>query len=169
MGQRKKKLSIYVASPLFSVAEREFNLKLSSILETKFSVYLPQRDGGLLNDRIKAGDDVSVASRQIFEQDIAAIEQSDLLLAVLDGRTIDEGVSIELGYAYALKKKCFGLQTDPRRLLPYGNNPMVENVLDETFTDFVELEQWINFRVDFVCASDKLELFPTNIRHIAKP
>ena len=69
----------------------------------------------------------------------------------------------------ALKKKCFGLQTDPRRLLPYGNNPMVENVLDETFTDFVELENWINYRVDFVCTSDKLELFPTNIRHITKP
>ncbi len=169
MRSHKTKPRVYVASPLFSVAEIEFNLKLSRILEARFDVYLPQRDGGLLNERVKAGNNVSEASKEIFETDIAAIEQSDLIIAVLDGRTVDEGVSIELGYAYALRKKCFGLQTDPRRLLPYGNNPMVENVLEEIFTDFLELEQWMTFRADSICTSGNLKYFPISKKHITKP
>lgn len=167
---KNKKLKAYIASPLFSMAELEFNLTLSYILEKKFNVYLPQRDGGLLSEYIKAGKDVSQASKEIFDLDIRAIEESDFVIAVLDGRAIDEGVSIELGYAYARKIKCFGLQTDSRRLMPYGNNPMVENVLEEVFSDLLELEHWINFRCDEVFASQYLKTLTFDrIKDITKP
>jgi hypothetical protein len=65
-----------------------------------------------------------------------------LQLAVLDGRAIDEGVAVEIGYAYGKNIPCFGLQTDPRRLLPVGNNPMIANVLEEVFQNEKSLLSW---------------------------
>lgn len=44
MAGRKPK--IYLAGPLFSDAERTFNVMLASSLENWVDVYLPQRDGG---------------------------------------------------------------------------------------------------------------------------
>ena len=49
-----------------------------------------------------------------FAKDIEAIEKSDLLLIVMDGRVPDEGACFELGYAYARGKICVGLKTDTR-------------------------------------------------------
>ena len=61
---------------------------------------------------------------------------------MLDGRTIDEGAVFELGVAYSSGKCCVGIQTDPRRLLPLGNNPMVECALDRVFFDTSEMSVW---------------------------
>jgi nucleoside 2-deoxyribosyltransferase len=65
-----------------------------------------------------------------------------VLLIVLDGRTVNEGASFELGVAYALEKTCLGLQTDPRRLLPIGNNPMIDAALSQVFASIHELICW---------------------------
>jgi nucleoside 2-deoxyribosyltransferase len=60
----------------------------------------------------------------------------------LDGRTIDEGAAFELGYCAAKDKKCFGLQTDNRRLLITGNNPMIEESLEKIFLNIKDLISW---------------------------
>jgi nucleoside 2-deoxyribosyltransferase len=137
-----KKPSFYVAAPLFSEAERTFNLMLADKLELHFSIYLPQRDGLLLRDLREAGDDSHAARKRIYTMDLAAIRTSDGLLAVLDGPSVDEGVSFELGYATCLGKICVGLATDSRRAAGYFRNPMWDCALQKMFDSIPDLLGW---------------------------
>jgi nucleoside 2-deoxyribosyltransferase len=134
--------SSYLAAPLFSEAERTFNLMLAEQLEPYCAVYLPQRDGLLLRDLREAGDDSSEARRRIYTTDIAAIRACDMLVAVLDGPSVDEGVSFELGYATCLGKTCVGLATDSRRATGYFRNPMWDCALQKVFYSIPELLEW---------------------------
>ncbi|MGY3371427.1 nucleoside 2-deoxyribosyltransferase [Bradyrhizobium sp. GM2.4] len=104
---------------------------------------LPQEDGGILLDLVRDGTPVEQAKSQIFHLDIEAIGACDVLVIVLDGRTVDEGAAFELGYAFAAGKVCVGLKTDPRMLLPIGDNPMIEVALRKIFHDEDELVDWI--------------------------
>ena len=72
-----------------------------------------------------------------------AILKTDILIAILDGRTIDEGVAFELGVAFSHSKKCIALQTDSRRLASWGNNPMITGALDIIFHSAEDLLNWI--------------------------
>jgi hypothetical protein len=133
---------VYLAGPLFSEAERSFNLKLKRLLTPHFNVYLPQEDGGLLVDMIAEGTLPKAASHRVFQGDIQAIRDVDLLIIILDGRSVDEGAAFELGFAYALGKPCYGLKTGPRQLLAIGNNPMIDGPLEYIFRSVDELTQW---------------------------
>jgi nucleoside 2-deoxyribosyltransferase len=134
---------IYIASPLFNQAELSFNLELREKFHSHFRIYLPQIDGNILTQLIENGESRKKAYQSIFNKDIQAIKKCDILLAVLDGRSIDEGVAFELGYAYSLGKVCIGLQTDSRRLIPYGNNPMIESALQVILSSIEELNAWL--------------------------
>jgi nucleoside 2-deoxyribosyltransferase len=142
VGKNRKK--IYLAAPLFSEAELRFNIRVKEILDSYFDVYLPQEDGGLMVDMVKHGMSPASAARRVFESDIKAIQQCDILLIVLDGRSIDEGAAFELGYASAIGKICIGLQTDIRTLLPYGNNPMLSGALSFILKSIDELSIWVS-------------------------
>lgn len=133
---------VYFAGPLFSRAELAFNELVVSQLEEHLDVYLPQRDGGKLVDLIAAGVPRDAAYRSIFERDTAAMREAEAIVIVMDGRAVDEGAAFELGYAFALGKVCVGLQTDPRRLLAAGNNPMIEVPLTQLFSSVEELKSW---------------------------
>ena len=102
-------MRIYLAAPLFSQAEREFNSCVAKVLrENGFDVFVPQEYSG----DIEIPDTEEKRRRlltQFFAKDIEAIESSDTLLIVLDGRVPDEGACFELGYAYARGKICVGL------------------------------------------------------------
>lgn len=124
---------VYIAGPLFSDAERSFNKMLKQQLSTEFDIYLPQEDGHLLVELVKNGSEPEFASKIVFNRDVMEIKECDILLIILDGRAVDEGAAFELGVAYSLGKKCVGLQTDYRRLLPLGNNPMIENSLEKIY------------------------------------
>lgn len=137
-----KKKNIYIAAPLFSYSERELNAKLKKLLSKYLDVYLPQEDGGLMSDMVADGMDRNRAATKVFDADIDALEKCDVLLIVLDGRTIDEGAAFELGYAYALGKPCFGLQTDVRRAVHGGNNPMIDKALCSIFSNIDALLNW---------------------------
>lgn len=133
---------IYLAAPLFSKSELAFNLELTVLLEKYLDVYLPQRDGGKVVDLVAKGVPAKEAYQSIFERDLDALRNSHALLILLDGRTIDEGAVFELGVAYSTRKCCVGLQTDPRRLLPLGNNPMIECALERVFFDTPAMCVW---------------------------
>ena len=130
---------MYLAAPLFSVAERAFNERLAANLERLGPVYLPQRDGALVPDLIASGLSRTEAKRAVFQRDIGSIQECEVLVAVLDGRTIDEGVAVELGYAYAIGKPCIGYKTDFRQLSEFGDNPMIEGTLLHSTTDLADL------------------------------
>ena len=76
---------------------------------------------------------------QIFASDHNAILDSDIILCLLDGRVLDEGMCIELGIGCALKKQCIGCKTDYRNQDKFGNNIMFEGTLSKIFTDKTEL------------------------------
>lgn len=133
---------LYLAAPLFSLAERADNEKICRVLERWCDVFLPQRDGELIPHLIQRGISKDDAYQIVFDRDVAAIRDCDALVISLDGRTVDEGASFELGLAYALGKQCVGYRTDVRVLLPWGLNPMITAPLSNIFGCVEELEHW---------------------------
>jgi len=133
---------LYLAGPLFSEAELTYNKYLKEILSPYFEVYLPQEDGGLMVKMVEDGIPIDTAAQKVFIGDMRAIKECDLLLIILDGRSVDEGAAFELGFAFAIGRQCIGLQTDMRRLLPLGNNPMLSCALNQTFQSVDELLAW---------------------------
>ncbi|MBI4937775.1 MAG: nucleoside 2-deoxyribosyltransferase [Nitrosomonadales bacterium] len=133
---------VYLAAPLFSQSELAFNLDITALLEKHLDVYLPQRDGGKVVDLVARGVSICDTYASIFERDLEALKNCHVLLIILDGRAIDEGAAFELGVAFSTGKVCLGLQTDPRRLLPLGNNPMIECALETIFFETADLDEW---------------------------
>jgi len=142
-GNIASRQKVYLAGPLFSDAERTFNVLVAQRLEEWANVYLPQRDGGLMSEMLKEGMESDLAACRVFRRDMDAIRQADYLVAILDGRAIDEGVAFELGVAFSHTKRCVGLQTDSRRLASWGNNPMITGALELVFHSVDELVSWI--------------------------
>ncbi|WP_342304260.1 nucleoside 2-deoxyribosyltransferase [Methanolobus sp. ZRKC5] len=105
------KKQIYLAGPLFSQAERDFNILLRDrLVEMGFAVFLPQEDGN--DTEFNRMED---RQRIIFENDVRGIDESDIVLAVLDGGSdVDSGTAWEMGYAYAKGMPVLGLKTDFR-------------------------------------------------------
>jgi nucleoside 2-deoxyribosyltransferase len=129
---------IYLAGPLFSEAEKRFNLGLTERLEARgFRVFLPQRDGA---ERERPPYDAMTPEQRrlaMFRLDRQQILDSDVFLFVLDGRVPDEGACVELGIAYGHKhlqsseKLLIGLHTDTRAAFIGSRlNPMVRVPLD---------------------------------------
>ncbi|CAG35463.1 conserved hypothetical protein [Desulfotalea psychrophila LSv54] len=134
---------LYLAAPLFNEAEKESNRNIRDSLIDCCDVFLPQEDGLLLDELVSLGTPLKVAEKSIYEADISAMKNADILLAVLDGACIDDGVAFELGYAKAINKVCLGFQTDVRRQAPTGNNPMIECSCEEIFSDLGSLKKWL--------------------------
>lgn len=110
-------MRVYVAAPLFSQAEREFNEKVRArLLEEGFAVFLPQEG----------------CDQNIFDCCIENLEKSDAVLAVFDGAQVDDGTAFECGYAFAKNISIVGLRTDFRRVGEFANevNLMLENCAD---------------------------------------
>lgn len=138
---------IYLAGPLFSDAERTFNVYVAELLEEFAEVYLPQRNGGLMSEMVTNGVPSNVAAARVFRRDMLAIREADYLIAILDGRAIDEGAAFELGVAFCHSKRCIGLQTDSRRLAAWGNNPMITGALETVFVSVDDLLAWMRSEV----------------------
>ena len=138
-------LKIYVAGPLFSEAEKQYNGYLSKHLEDMgFEIFLPQRDGHKLSELLANGESESFAMGKIFNRDISEIQKSDIVIFVMDGRVPDDGACVEIGYAYAMGKECIGLKTDPRTLMSNLDNPMILGALkDRIARNLKELEDFL--------------------------
>jgi nucleoside 2-deoxyribosyltransferase len=96
-------MKIYLAGPLFSVAERNFNNELARLLRTKgHEVWLPQEF-----------EQRSMTASQIFSKDVEGIDWADVVVANMDGPDPDSGTSWECGYAYR-KKPVILFRTDFR-------------------------------------------------------
>jgi nucleoside 2-deoxyribosyltransferase/predicted secreted protein len=115
---------VYLAAPLFSEAERSYNRSIEELLRKNFfEVYLPQQ----------AGDDSEIRGKEeqqlIFLKNLKALENADIIVAIIDGADADSGTAWEMGYAFALGKKVIGLRTDFRRS---GNYEKVNFMLEES-------------------------------------
>lgn len=136
-------ISIYIAGPLFSQAEREFLEKMVDVLAQSAHLspltnfFLPHRDGSELGKGPTRND--------IFHLDLDKLNSSKVVVALLDGQDVDSGTCIELGYAYAKNKKIFGLITDFRAYCtndtePQRPNLMVWGVCEKGQTLFTNLD-----------------------------
>jgi len=122
MRKLTKKKTIYLAGPLFTHAELEFNRKLRDMLHEKgFAVFLPQEDA---EDAKKEREHQN--QEYIFQLCVEGVDSSDLVVAVLDGVDVDSGTAWEIGYAYAKGKPVIGLRTDFRELSDGIVNLMIE-------------------------------------------
>lgn len=117
---------IYLAAPLFSEAEQAYNLVLHDLLEQQlFDVYLPQRVGDTSHTRCQE------EHQAIFARHLQALQEADLVVAVIDGADADSGTSWEMGYACALGKRVVALRTDFRMA---GHCERVNLMLEESST-----------------------------------
>lgn len=101
------RVKIYIAAPLFTAAERSFNLGLARELERDgHTVYLPQRDA----------PEASGAGRTttLFRANLQALYGADAIAAVCDGAQVDDGTAWEIGCAYGRNIPIYGLRTDTR-------------------------------------------------------
>jgi nucleoside 2-deoxyribosyltransferase len=133
-----EKMKIYLAGPLFSLAERRFNSILTEQLEGLGScVFLPQRDGVESDKPPYDKMTPDERRRTLFEVDRDQIFGSDVFLFILDGRIPDEGACVELGMAYTNKirmkspKSIIGFHSDIRASFVGSKlNPMLKLCFD---------------------------------------
>jgi nucleoside 2-deoxyribosyltransferase len=103
-------LKIYLAGPLFTTAERDFNAALAAMLRGHgHEVFLPQEC-----------EQRAATARAIFDADVAGIEWCDVLVACMDGPDPDSGTSWECG-SVAGRKPVILFRTDIREeAKPFG-------------------------------------------------
>jgi nucleoside 2-deoxyribosyltransferase len=113
--------TVYLAAPLFSEAECDFNRKLrDELINAGFKVFLPQEDSNNIKDKLDR-------QKIIFNKNLKGIENSDILVAVVDGADVDSGTAWEIGFAFSKGKPVLGLRTDFRTLGIEGTvNLMIE-------------------------------------------
>ena len=106
---------IYLATSLFTVAEREFGFSLTKEIEKlEYKVYYPWRDAGDEELIKRFNGNMSQVNDEIVRRNLEAIRQCEQLIAVVEGSDVESGTSMEIGFAHALGKKIRCLRTDFR-------------------------------------------------------
>jgi nucleoside 2-deoxyribosyltransferase len=144
-------MMIYLAGPVFTLAERRFNEELANELERlspSLQVFLPQRYD-------KEFQDNPDFSQKMFACLVAALDNCTVVVAILDGPDADSGTSFEMGYARARGKRVIGVRTDFRGSEDHGLNLMLSNacsdlVIEPSTTATVE---WLAERIVGVLAA----------------
>jgi nucleoside 2-deoxyribosyltransferase/predicted secreted protein len=115
---------VYLAAPLFSEAERLFNASVARLLRDHlFDVHMPQEAG---DDSDRRG---SREQERLFHSNKTALEDSDFIVAIIDGADADSGTAWEMGYAVARGKPVIALRTDFRRV---GDHEHVNLMLEQS-------------------------------------
>jgi nucleoside 2-deoxyribosyltransferase/predicted secreted protein len=127
---------VYLAAPLFSEAERTFNVMVASRLrENFFEVCLPQ----------EAGDDSDTREQseqnRLFDTNLLALRDSDITVAIVDGADADSGTAWEMGYSFARGKPVIALRTDFRRV---GHHEHVNLMLEQSATVVTTTDQLLS-------------------------
>ena len=137
----RKGRKVFLAAPLFSKSERDFNLKVASALRAEgYEVWLAQESPFINEGTVKE-------KKQIFGTDISALKASDVIVAILDGIDVESGVAFELGYAHSKGKPIIGLKTDYRTFSRIEKvNLMIEVPLVKICSDIVEVLALLNQR-----------------------
>lgn len=117
-----KRLKAYLAGPLFSLNERTSNRRLAAAIMKhlpEVNVELPQdyKYHGSFNDRR--------FFREVYRACIQGVNSSDIVLALLDGPSADDGTCFEVGYAVGRGKPVIGVRTDYRASQEAGCNIML--------------------------------------------
>lgn len=127
-------MKIYLAGPC-DTENRTIMVKIAKIFREygKFEVYCPWEL------KIENAWDYTQEdwAKQVFEADIAAIQECDIFIMISHGRISSAGTNWEQGYAYALHKWIIVIQiTDnPTSLMTYCSASNFFNTTPEKFYD----------------------------------
>jgi nucleoside 2-deoxyribosyltransferase len=99
-------MRLYVAGPLFTQAERVWNVALAERLAgAGHEVFLPQTE---------VQNIASLDADTIFRIDVDGVRSADVVVAILDGADADSGTCFECGLAFALGIPIVAVRTDFR-------------------------------------------------------
>ena len=141
-------MKIYLAGPLFTKAEQDFNKILCGALRNEgYEVFLPQDECKRMEDSI-----------DIFEKCLYGLDEADIVVAILDGADADSGTCWEVGYGYAKGKYIVAVRTDFRQSGDiYGFNAMLFHSANFIYKGEFYLR---NLLVGLKTYSDKMEKAP---------
>lgn len=106
-------MKAYLANGLFSIGDRYVNAELARLVRLSvpsIELYVPQENDAI-NDKSNYADSLAIA-----EADLSNLQNSDVLIAVIDGVEIDSGVAAEIGAFSMLKRPIIALFSDVRQL-----------------------------------------------------
>ncbi len=102
-------MKLYIAGPLFTCAEREFNQSLAALLKDKgYTVFLPQEFAP------GSPDEDPDFFAKAFDACIEYLDEADVVVAIADGPDADSGTCFEMGYAYGNGVPIVCVRTDFR-------------------------------------------------------
>lgn len=115
---------IYLASPLgFADSTRHFMEHLIERLDPHVSVSNPWDDVRFVSEferiagidsRAEANAALAEINTELGRANAESIRNANGVVAILDGVDVDSGTAAEVGYAFALGKRIYGLRTDFR-------------------------------------------------------
>jgi len=98
-------LKIYLSGPIFSQAEIEWARRVKGLIEESFA----SRVEVIWPHEIASGP-----PENIFRENLRALDQCPIVIAILDGPQVDDGTAWEVGYHYARGGQVLGIRTDFR-------------------------------------------------------
>ncbi|MGD1849784.1 MAG: nucleoside 2-deoxyribosyltransferase [Cyanophyceae cyanobacterium] len=123
-------MKLYIAGPLFTCAEREFNQRLEKLLTEKgYTVFLPQ-------DFVPGTAEDEDFFVNTFKACIEYLGKADVVVAIADGADADSGTCFEMGYAYAKAMPILCVRTDFRISEEDGLNLMLTQSASGYIQDF---------------------------------
>ncbi|VVB72805.1 Nucleoside 2-deoxyribosyltransferase [uncultured archaeon] len=137
------KHKIYLSGPLFSRGEVAWGRKLKAFLEDR-----------LVNAEIIWPHEIipcTAGPRQIFQANVQALNDCDLMVAILDGPQVDDGTAWGVGYFFMQSKMILGIRTDFRRAgesVGSKVNLMVESSCQAIASSLDELVSALSGRLD---------------------
>ena len=128
-------MQIYLAAPLFTEAERKYNVYLCGLLEDAgYDVFLPQREVSQYEGSHKPS--------RIYNADLAELRSVDCVVAICDGADVDSGTAWECGYACSRGIPVIALRTDFRAFgLDERFNLMIQESARKVVVNIWELLQ----------------------------
>lgn len=107
---------IYLSGPLFSRAEIAWGERVKGFLEDRLDGVRIVWPHELVSCQATAD--------QIFQTNLRALKECDIMVAMLDGPQVDDGTAWEIGCFFMQGKSVLGLRTDFRRAGETDNSRM---------------------------------------------
>ena len=127
-------MKAYLANGLFSIGDRYVNEVLAKAVRAAvpgIELYVPQENDAI-NDKSNYADSITIA-----QADLECLQQSDVLIAVIDGVEIDSGVAAEIGAFSMLKRPIIALFSDVRQLGRDNDKKIAALVADGVENQFI--------------------------------
>lgn len=105
-------MKAYLANGLFSIGDRLVNELIAKELRQAIpdiDLYVPQENDAI-NDKQSFADSLAIA-----DADMERLQESDILIAVLDGIEVDSGVAAEIGVFSTYNRPIIALFSDVRQ------------------------------------------------------